>query len=477
MSTVPSPACVLLAACAAMAMVGTARGAGEEACVEVDVLARARCLGASGDPAAIETLLGLSPALPALAPHLAARLARDTDPTRLAAAVEALEDPPSRHAAGLRALRELALLDEASGEGAVPVASHLRAARLCGAALESEHPAVAIQGARCASVYWEEGGREAIIAAVRPGRDPGVLQAALEQIDAHREATPDALAEHLLALLAETQVRGEWTTSDGMVRRLACLTLVRQDGVLGDEEEGIIQGSVDEWSPRQTQFADGCRLLLALRGLDGYPRSGDAVAWTSAPPEARALPYVVAQGDSLASINCALGLDPFESGLDPYLSPANANFRVANPDPDRLQAGSSFVVPDRVDRAGFKVLHEVHSNESRSVHFYLHGVELDASLYTDRDGVVTVLLPAILDQAQLRSGAQLHRLEFGLAPPHTLLGVQQRLGRLGHEAEPTGILDPQTRAALRSFQEGSGLEPTGELDDATLQALLQAAGL
>ena len=42
-------------------------------------------------------------------------------------------------------------------------------------------------------------------------------------------------------------------------------------------------------------------------------------------------------------------------------------------------------------------------------------------------------------------------------------------------AEPTGVLDFQTRAALRKFQTQRGLQPTGEIDTPTLEALQKQA--
>lgn len=476
MSVSPRPLGLRLGLCVAIAMAVAPWRAGAEDCGDGEGLARVRCLGDSGDPEAIGALLGLSAAFPTLTPRLAARLALDTQPARLVPAVEALEDTPPLFAGGLRALRELAMLDEVHGDREVPVASHAAAAALCGAAVESEHEEVAIQAVRCASRYWEGGGREAVAAGIRPGRAPAVLLVALEQVIDHGEAPSGGLEDRLVALLAETQVRGEWTTDDGMVRRLACLSLARGEGLLGDGVREIVEATVDEWAPRQDQFADGCRLLLALRGSDGYARSGTPPGRADAPPGPRTLPYVVGKGDTLGSINDSLGREPFESGLEIYLAPGNADFRAANPDPDRLQPGTRIAIPDRVDRVGLRVLHEVNSNESRSAGVYLHGIAMDTSLYSDRDGVLTFLMPATIARAQLRFGAGLHRLEFTVAPPHTVLGAQHRLDHLGHAVKPTGVLDRQTRAALHSFQRGAGIEPTGELDDATFQALIDAYG-
>lgn len=56
--------------------------------------------------------------------------------------------------------------------------------------------------------------------------------------------------------------------------------------------------------------------------------------------------------------------------------------------------------------------------------------------------------------------------------PATVRRVQQRLNRLGYNAgNVDGAFDRPTRFALLHFQQARGLEPTGTLDEATLQAL------
>lgn len=50
--------------------------------------------------------------------------------------------------------------------------------------------------------------------------------------------------------------------------------------------------------------------------------------------------------------------------------------------------------------------------------------------------------------------------------------IQQALAREGHyKGTPSGKLDSATSAALRSFQQANGLNPTGKLDARTLQRL------
>ena len=65
-------------------------------------------------------------------------------------------------------------------------------------------------------------------------------------------------------------------------------------------------------------------------------------------------------------------------------------------------------------------------------------------------------------------------LDLGCVDPtNEITGVQARLCNLGYDIERiSGVLDEETRAALREFQEEQeGLKPTGEPDEATLQKL------
>jgi N-acetylmuramoyl-L-alanine amidase len=60
----------------------------------------------------------------------------------------------------------------------------------------------------------------------------------------------------------------------------------------------------------------------------------------------------------------------------------------------------------------------------------------------------------------------------GLDPVNTPTGVQARLTNLGLDCgKIDGIIGPRTRLALERFQIKHNLEPTSELDDATLSRL------
>lgn len=54
--------------------------------------------------------------------------------------------------------------------------------------------------------------------------------------------------------------------------------------------------------------------------------------------------------------------------------------------------------------------------------------------------------------------------------------AQEELGRKGYSVPVTGVMESRTEQALRSFQSDSGIQATGSLDKATLNALQVATG-
>jgi len=62
----------------------------------------------------------------------------------------------------------------------------------------------------------------------------------------------------------------------------------------------------------------------------------------------------------------------------------------------------------------------------------------------------------------------------GIDPVTEITGVQDRLTNLGYEPGKKGELDEKTKEAISNFQRAAELEVTGELDDATRDALVKA---
>ncbi len=105
---------------------------------------------------------------------------------------------------------------------------------------------------------------------------------------------------------------------------------------------------------------------------------------------------------------------------------------------------------------------------------------------TGADGAVDVAIPIDAQVAELtvwlgqRPGGPTRHYTVELTPVEpadSVVGVQQRLRHLGYYyRSPSGELDAVTRHALEAFQREHGIDPTGELDDATRATLGDAHG-
>lgn len=96
---------------------------------------------------------------------------------------------------------------------------------------------------------------------------------------------------------------------------------------------------------------------------------------------------------------------------------------------------------------------------------------------TDAEGELKHSIPPNARRATIviDSGEEQEEIELRLGdlnPKDTITGVQARLRNLGFDCgNVDGVLGPKTRKALHRFQRRSRLEPTGEPDDATINAL------
>jgi peptidoglycan hydrolase-like protein with peptidoglycan-binding domain len=58
-----------------------------------------------------------------------------------------------------------------------------------------------------------------------------------------------------------------------------------------------------------------------------------------------------------------------------------------------------------------------------------------------------------------------------------VLAVQRALSDFGYgQLKPTGLIDDQTRAAIKQFQSARNLQPTGELSDQVKRELASMVG-
>ncbi|MBN2489408.1 MAG: peptidoglycan-binding protein, partial [Planctomycetes bacterium] len=107
-------------------------------------------------------------------------------------------------------------------------------------------------------------------------------------------------------------------------------------------------------------------------------------------------------------------------------------------------------------------------------------LEIDGEVFTGKtnaEGLVEQRLLPNAKEGKLTVGAGSEQVEYILSlrqldPADEPSGVQGRLNSLGYDAGPAdGTMNDRTRAALSRFQADRGLEPTGDLDRATVDKL------
>jgi len=201
--------------------------------------------------------------------------------------------------------------------------------------------------------------------------------------------------------------------------------------------------------------------------------------------------HCVVQGECLTNIAYRAGF--FEDTLRDHS--ANAELRRNRDDANYLQPGDKVVIPE------LRSKHEPGATETRhrfrrkgvpaklEVRLMYCGVprsEVDYVLYmdgdaregrTDKGGWVSESIPPDAQRARIifDLGEDEYDIVLGAVDPiDTVSGVQRRLLHLGYACKVTGVLDEQTRAALRESQADHDLEPCGDIDDPTVKKLKAA---
>jgi hypothetical protein len=210
--------------------------------------------------------------------------------------------------------------------------------------------------------------------------------------------------------------------------------------------------------------------------------------------------YVVRQGDCWAKIAKQFGFADYKLLYD---DPANAELKAKRPNPNVLRPGDEIQIPDRTPKTvdiGSGRKHKLLVKSARKalrLKLVAHdGEPLAGEAYeldigdgaprngsTDGDGKLEELVPSQLATATLTIGDRVLVLRLGYLDPVAeakdgdLSGVQGRLKNLGYDPGPAdGKYGPRTRAALAIFQSDEDLDVTGEIDDATLDKLVEAHG-
>lgn len=183
-----------------------------------------------------------------------------------------------------------------------------------------------------------------------------------------------------------------------------------------------------------------------------------------------------------------------------YEHPDNAELRARRPNPNVIHPGDEVVIPDREERVESGLATgSVHTFRVRRPRKALRVVLKDhegnplggaacvltvagdeVHLMTDGEGLLEHAVPVDEPGATLVVAGRVLSLRFGNlnpareAPDGGLSGMRSRLKNLGY-ALADGR-DEATRTAVALFQHDHGLEATGEVDDATARALVEAHG-
>ncbi len=203
----------------------------------------------------------------------------------------------------------------------------------------------------------------------------------------------------------------------------------------------------------------------------------------------------VKQGETLLGLAVANGLESWQDILD---RPENAELKKKRTDPGILKAGDRVFIPNREMRHQDSVIDAKHTFKIGRPKAWLRlalkdaaGAALGGKTYEltvsgktttgklPADGLIEQAVPVDTTEGRLtvwtdETVTQVWELRIGhMDPADEVSGVQARLNNLGFDCgDPNGVLDDDTKSAIRAFQLLTGLEATGEIDDALREKLL-----
>jgi hypothetical protein len=212
----------------------------------------------------------------------------------------------------------------------------------------------------------------------------------------------------------------------------------------------------------------------------------------------------VLQGECMSSLGAQYGFHPNTL----WGHPENAALRELRGDPNILAEGDDVFIPDKrihevpagtgrrhvFRRLGFTTVYRVrfltYDGKPRAGLAYRFTVDGSTRTgKTDGDGALSEPIAPDARRAKLvlfaRSGEgddeeqweEHYDVALGHLDPVTVVsGVQARLTGLGFPCRVTGELNATTVEALSQFQQSAGLEVTGQPDDPTRAALVEAYG-
>lgn len=209
--------------------------------------------------------------------------------------------------------------------------------------------------------------------------------------------------------------------------------------------------------------------------------------------------YIVRQGDFLTRIAARFGFDPDALWDDP----ANAELRSRRSNREHLAPGDILRLPDttppgapldaftnnryraKVPIVAVRVRLLARGEPIASAQCLVHGVSHEPIEATSTDdGTLVFEAPVFATEAEIEIvGRGKIRLLLGhIDPIEEANGVRQRLAHLGHHPagfdSPNGLVaEAFDTLAVLAFQREEGLEPTGQVDARTRDALRRRYGV
>ncbi len=207
-----------------------------------------------------------------------------------------------------------------------------------------------------------------------------------------------------------------------------------------------------------------------------------------------AINHQVKQGDCISSI-------AFENGFFPdtiWNHPNNAELKGKRKDPNILMPGDMVFVPDKRPKEVSEPTNQVHKfkckntpekfklqllidEEPRANEAYELEIEgLKFSGKTDSQGRIEQSIPPNAKNGKLllANGTEVYQLQLGkLNPSDEITGAQGRLWNLGFFLGAIdGKMSDELEIAIQEFQFAHDIEPNGELNQVTKDALEQDYG-
>lgn len=196
----------------------------------------------------------------------------------------------------------------------------------------------------------------------------------------------------------------------------------------------------------------------------------------------------VRQGECLASISLKYGFNPETLWNDP----ANSQLKQDRANRHVLYPGDQVTIPGLQTKEEEAATDKRHKFRRKGIPVYLHlqlfnenreplankpftlqvGGKI-AQGTTDGEGCLKVAIPPQEKEGILKIENREFNIRIGYLNPLAYnSGIRSRLNNLGYKAG-TGSeeMDVQLRRALAAFQEDQGLPKTGEIDEATINAL------